>query len=135
MTWKIWLLCVFNNKRSSSSSTTVLQLLATTTTTKFFFCFCYYHLHAPNFKRILHFLGLVKKIPWSFHNKHLFFVESSLLCWIELNESYICRSNESHLWSFCFFFGAMNGNEWMVQCGNAGRWFFLFQRNQNINCW
>lgn len=126
MTWKIWLLCVFNNKRNSSSSTTVLQLLATTTTTKFFFCFCCYHLHAPNFKRILHFLGLVKKIPWSFHNKHLFFVESSLLCWIELNgnelnESYICRSNESHLWSFCFLFFLrcyewewMNGAMW--QC-------------------
>lgn len=91
-----------------------------------FFCFCCYHLHAPNFKRILHFLGLVKKIPWSFHNKHLFFVESSLLCWIELNgnelnESYICRSNESHLWSFCFLFFLrcyewewMNGAMW--QC-------------------
>ena len=132
MTWKIWLLCVFNNKRNSSSSTTVLQLLATTTTTKFFFCFCCYHLHAPNFKRILHFLGLVKKIPWSFHNKHLFFVESSLLCWIELNwmewiiyMSFERKSSLEFLFSVFSSVLWMGMNEWCnVAMPGAGFFFF-----------
>lgn len=97
-----------------------------------FFCFCCYHLHAPNFKRILHFLGLVKKIPWSFHNKHLFFVESSLLCWIELNwmewiiyMSFERKSSLEFLFSVFSSVLWMGMNEWCnVAMPGAGFFFF-----------